>query len=77
MRSQYEQRAGQTPEAKRVQELEKELEQTKKHYVKRIREIEDKYKYGKGAGRANSKSALAEPPKSTRSQQSERKLSEA
>lgn len=41
----YEKRQGQSPEAKRVQELEEELQRTKNYYNKRIREIEDKYKF--------------------------------
>ena len=46
MREQYEAKQGKGPDAKRVTELEGELEQTKLYYQKRIRELEDKYKYG-------------------------------
>ncbi len=46
MRDQYEAKQGKGPDAKRVTELEGELEQTKLYYQKRIRELEDKYKYG-------------------------------
>lgn len=41
----YEARQGRTPEAKKVLELEEELQKTKNYYNKRIREIEDKYKF--------------------------------
>jgi len=44
----YESKAAKTPEAKQVKQLEDELQKTKDFYVKRIREIEDKYKYGMG-----------------------------
>lgn len=42
----YEARAGNSGDSKLVKELEAELEKTKSYYNKRIREIEDKYKYG-------------------------------
>lgn len=45
MKQLYEKRQGQTPEAKKVKELEDELQKTKDYYNKRIREIEDKYKF--------------------------------
>ena len=44
----YENKASKTPEAKKVKQLEEELQKTKDYYNKRIREIEDKYKYGMG-----------------------------
>lgn len=44
----YEARAGNSGDSKMVKELETELEKTKAYYNKRIREIEDKYKYGMG-----------------------------
>lgn len=34
-------------EAKRIKELEEEIQNTKNYYNKRIREIEEKHKYGK------------------------------
>jgi predicted nucleic acid-binding Zn-ribbon protein len=50
VRDQYEaKQGGKGPDAKRVAELEDELEQTKQYYMKRIREIEDKHKYGGAA----------------------------
>jgi chromosome segregation ATPase len=54
VRDQYEAKQGKGPDAKRVTELEGELEQTKLYYQKRIRELEDKYKYG-GATSAKDK----------------------
>lgn len=45
MKQHYENKSKQTPEAKRVLELEKEIDKQKAYYMKRIREIEDKYKY--------------------------------
>lgn len=47
----YEKKGSQTPEAKQVKKLEEELQTTKDYYNKRIREIEDKYKYGMGKGK--------------------------
>jgi len=41
----YEGKKTQGPEAKKIAELEKEIETTKTYYNKRIKEIEDKYKY--------------------------------
>ena len=55
----YESRQGKTPEAKRVQELEEELQKTKNYYNKRIREIEDKYKFRI----PEKESKLQKPPK--------------
>jgi hypothetical protein len=55
VREQYEaKQGGKGPDAKRLTELEGELEQTKLYYQKRIRELEDKYKYG-GATSAKDK----------------------
>lgn len=48
MKQLYDQRAGQSEEAKQVKVLEEELKKTKTYYNKRIREIEDKHKYGMG-----------------------------
>lgn len=48
MKSLYEKRSGQTPEAKKIVELEDELQKTKNYYNKRIREIEEKNKYKTG-----------------------------
>eukprot|EP00347_Sterkiella_histriomuscorum_P002106 403369452 len=45
MKQLYEKRQGQTPESKRILELEEEIQTTKNYYNKRIREIEDKYKF--------------------------------
>lgn len=47
VREQYEAKQGKGPDAKRVTELEQELETTKQYYQKRIRELEDKYKLNK------------------------------
>jgi hypothetical protein len=45
MRQVYEQRAANPGEAKKVNELEEELQKTKAYYHKRIRELEEKYRY--------------------------------
>lgn len=45
MRQQYEQRAANPHEAMKANELEAELQRTKAYYHKRIRELEDKYKF--------------------------------
>ena len=64
----YEERAGNSGDSKLVKDLENELEKTKSYYNKRIREIEDKYKYGMGRKQSNAGSEAA--PKSHRSGQS-------
>jgi len=46
MRQLYEERSGNSGDSKRIKELESELEKTKSYYNKRIREIEEKHKYG-------------------------------
>lgn len=46
MRQLYEERSGNSGDSKRIKELETELEKTKSYYNKRIREIEEKHKYG-------------------------------
>lgn len=46
MRQIYESRAANPHEAKKVNELEDELQKTKTYYHKRIKELEDKYRYG-------------------------------
>lgn len=46
MRQIYEQRSANPTEAKKVNELEDELKKTKVYYQKRIKELEDKYRYG-------------------------------
>ena len=48
MRQVYENRAANPHEAKKVNELEDELQKTKTYYHKRIRELEDKYKFNAG-----------------------------
>ena len=48
MRQIYENRAANPHEAKKVNELEDELQKTKTYYHKRIRELEDKYKFNAG-----------------------------
>lgn len=45
MRLIYEQRSANPAEAKKVTELEQEVLRTKQYYQKRIRELEDKYKF--------------------------------
>lgn len=67
MKSMYDQRAGQSEDAKQVRVLEEELKKTKNYYNKRIREIEDKYKYGMGKA---PKAPADSGPKSGRSNQS-------
>lgn len=47
----YEAKGQKTPEAKKVKQLEEELQKTKDYYNKRIREIEDKHKFGKVTAR--------------------------
>ena len=46
MRQVYESRAANPTEAKKVNELEDEIVKTKEYYHKRIRELEEKYRYG-------------------------------
>jgi hypothetical protein len=46
MKNVYESRASKTSEGKRIKELENENEKIKNYYTKRIREIEEKNKYG-------------------------------
>jgi len=46
MRQVYEQRAANPHEAKKVNELEDELQKTKQYYIKRIKELEDRYRFG-------------------------------
>ena len=45
MKQVYEDRSANPAEATKVNELEKELQRTKDYYHKRIRELEDKYKF--------------------------------
>jgi hypothetical protein len=42
----YEERSKDPNAQKMITQLEQELQKTKSYYNKRIREIEDKYKYG-------------------------------
>jgi chromosome segregation ATPase len=60
IKARYESVQGQSAEAKQAKLLEEELQKTKAYYTKRIREIEDKHKYGKAPA----------APKSNRSQAS-------
>ena len=46
MRKVYESRAANPHEAKKVNELEDELKNTKNYYHKRIKELEERYRYG-------------------------------
>lgn len=80
VKANYESKAGKTPEAKQVKQLEEELQKTKDYYNKRIREIEDKYKYGMGKAKSkaadvprSSRSGVPEVPKSNRSAVSDTK----
>lgn len=66
MKQIYEERAGNSGDSRLIKDLEDELEKTKSYYNKRIREIEDKYKYGMG----KSKASNSDLPKSHRSQAS-------
>lgn len=50
IKERYEGMAGKSEAAKQAQLLEAELQKTKAYYTKRIRELEDKYKYGMGKG---------------------------
>ena len=45
MRLQYEERMANPAEQRKVHELEQEVQKTKTYYQKRIRELEDKYKF--------------------------------
>ena len=56
MRQLYEERSGNSGDSKRIKELESELEKTKSYYNKRIREIEEKHKYGGALKKAASES---------------------
>lgn len=51
MRQIYEERAANPLEAKRVNELEQEIAKTKTYYQKRIRELENKYKFNVNLGK--------------------------
>lgn len=51
MRQIYEERAANPIEAKRVNELEQEIAKTKTYYQKRIRELENKYKFNVNLGK--------------------------
>lgn len=64
IKERYESMGGKSEAAKQVTLLETELQRTKTHYQKRIREAEDKYKYGLGKN--------IPAPKSSRSQASEK-----
>jgi len=67
MREVYEDRAANPSEAKKANELEKELQRTKEYYHKRIRELEDKYKFKVSIGAVDDKKpkTKATPPKET------------
>ena len=59
IKANYEARAGNSGDSKLVKSLEDDLAKTKNYYNKRIREIEEKHKYGMGpkakdSARANS-----------------------
>jgi len=69
IKAQYEARAGNKGDSKMVKQLEEELANTKTYYNKRIREIEDKYKYGKKQPESQ-RSGRGEPQPSVRSNQS-------
>ena len=49
-RQKYEQRSSNPAEAKRVNELEDELIKQKQYFTKRIKDIEEKYRYGGTSG---------------------------
>lgn len=53
MKAIYEERAANSGNMKMVRDLEDELEKTKSYYNKRIREIEDKYKFGRAGSKSN------------------------
>lgn len=50
MRQIYEERAANPAEAVKINDLEKELQRTKDYYHKRIRELEDRYKFKANIG---------------------------
>lgn len=58
MRQVYESRAANPTEAKKVNELEDEIVKTKSYYHKRIRELEEKYRFG---GAPSQKTIKASP----------------
>lgn len=77
IKAQYESRAGNSGDSKMVKQLEDELAKTKTYYNKRIREIEDKYKYGMGKKPESHRSGRAEAQRSDRvSQRTENELLE-
>jgi hypothetical protein len=49
MRLLYEERTANPKEAKQVHELEQEISRLKSYYVKRVKEVEDKYRSGAAA----------------------------
>lgn len=51
MKQIYENRAGNPAEARKVNELEQEVQRVKTYYQKRIRELEDKYKFKVNMGK--------------------------
>jgi len=53
MRQTYEERSQNPTEARKVHELEQEVARTKTYYQKRIRELEDKYKFKVSIGKAD------------------------
>ena len=62
MRQVYEQRAANPHEAKKVNELEDELQKTKAYYHNRIKELEEKYRYGGAPPQKASANQQADTP---------------
>ena len=54
MRQVYEQRSANPTETRKVNELEDMMAKQKEYYLKRIKEVENKYRYG-GAGKTTTK----------------------
>ena len=77
MRQVYEQRAANPHEAKKVNELEDELQKTKAYYHNRIKELEDKYRYGGAPPQKTTANQQADTPlKSNMSQAEAQELQE-
>ena len=77
MRQVYEQRAANPHEAKKVNELEDELQKTKVYYHNRIKELEDKYRYGGAPPQKTTANQQADTPlKSNMSQAEAQELQE-
>ncbi len=71
MKQIYENRAQNPAEAKKVNELEQEVQRTKTYYQKRIRELEDKYKFKVNMGKVEEGLSDLSEPKGQKSERSQ------